>query len=227
VWHRLNDTLFSICCQNEDNYHIMVVANELRELDGCLKQEKITCIQSNLDATALPQKDNTVIGAPAYYNHIKDKARKRFQAVMWAEHFMRPHFYAMADADDYVSRNLVKWINRVKEEVVCVNRGIIVNREQENYAEIENFVQFCGTSVIVRSQQIRGLIKLGENCPETWDRLGNHHFYHKRPHFLLQQPAAAYRMHDSNYDRRLWWYHKRWKRDKFLTKAVCREYGIR
>jgi hypothetical protein len=216
TWKLLNHTLASIACQDTDQWHAVVCANKVMPVRAGLPLDKITFLEYKRDFIG---RSMTAWNTAEFKEHLLDKAIRRRAGFNYAHQNIQPQWYFMADADDYVSSDLVSTILSTTEhhhQIVTVDRGLVVSLSRRCYVETDQFNDVCGTSIAFRA----GLIQANLQNDEPLALLLSQHKYSQfesafqayQRHSLQDRSYAAYLQHDDNHGRKLW------AHTKFLTE---------
>ncbi len=227
VWGLLNNTLLSIASQDHPAWHIMVCANKVLPIASVIPQGKITFIEHHR---------NRACHNPSYFNdpdfdaHLVDKAQRRRVCVERTQKIgINPSWYFMADADDYVSTDLVSTILTTTENhhgIVTLDTGIILNATTASYVQVDGFNEMCGTSIAMRGSLVHSAL---QDKKHTNMLLGRYDFHellagkycsHSSRHSMSGIPRAAYVQHEQNYGRNLWDYSELLAAAKPITPEI-------
>jgi len=145
VWDLLRDTLVSVCSQTCDKFNVIIVCNEV--LDDfsdipIIRNANVQFVTVDLDPPSTAE--GPVTGVPAC--NI-DRGLK-FVIGLIAARKHNPEYIMFVDADDFISRNIVKHaLDNPGEMGWYFERGIYIQDFQITYRL--NFRQTCGTSHIL------------------------------------------------------------------------------
>ena len=212
TWGLLNNTLMSLASQDCPHWHAIVWASQILPIAGVLPQRQITFV---------PYQGNRICSNPTSWNqadidtHILDKAERRHHCLdNCYEQNLRPSWYFMADADDYLASDVVSTILNTTEprhSIVTLDTGIILNAHHGTYTTVHNFHDMCGTSIAISASFINSAHEhdavddfLGR--PTFYQMLAGQHGSYSNRHSLSGLPRAAYVLHDQNYGQNLYDY---------------------
>jgi hypothetical protein len=206
TWQLLINSLRNIARQTDDNWHDIVTANKILEIPPNLPLEKLTFLTYNGTAHGHTK---TKWNQQEFLRHMRDKASKRMCGVRYAIEHLRPTWYFMMDADDYVANDLVQTIHTFPANCQCftIDCGVTINSITGEYTLTHGFNQMCGTSIGFSASLIHQHVNNGKSTIGTL--LGEHIFsqsgaYVCKRHQLTDRPYAAYIIHDDNHGLYLW-----------------------
>ena len=232
IWRLLNHTLTSIAAQDCPDWHVVVCANTVLPILPSLPSNKITFLENKRDFLG---RTLNAWDFHDFRDHLRDKAYRRRCGVMYTlEHIRAPKWYFMADADDYVSSDLVSTILETTEPhhlITTVECGLIVNVGRNLYSVTDDFNTACGTSIAIRADLVHHSLS---SSLDIGICLGQHKYDQyftdicKRceHHKLEGIPRAAYLQHDQNHGRKIWDYTKQMEDAKPISDEIRAQFSI-
>jgi len=222
IWGLLNNTLMSLAGQDCPKWHAMVCCSKMLPIAPELPRRQITFLTSTRRA--------------GFDNHMKDKAARRLACVERVSKVgLRPAWYFMADADDYLATNVVSTILTTTERrhsIVTLDTGIVIDSQKQSYVTTDDFNDLCGTSVAIHASLVHSTI---QSEPHIQTLLSEWRFpkllagkfcqYHNR-HSMAGFPRAAYVLHDQNYSRHMWDYSELMAASKPLTNEIREHFTL-
>ena len=231
IWRLLNYTLTSIAAQDCPDWHVVVCANTVLPIWGSLPSHKITFLEQKRDFLG---RTLNAWNFHDFREHLRDKAYRRRCGVVYALEHLRPTWYFMADADDYVSSDLVSTILDTTEPrhlVTTVNCGLIVNAGKNLYSVTDDFNTMCGTSIAIRTRLVHQSLSspldigicLGQH---KYERYFTDLCQQNEHHTLEHIPRAAYLQHEQNHGRKIWNYTKQMDAAMPITDEIRTKFSI-
>jgi hypothetical protein len=209
----------------------MVIANTVLPIPSWLPDQKITFIElkNSFVGRSIPEWDEV-----EFNKYLVDKATRRRSGIITAAKLnMHPAWYFMADADDYVSDDLVSTIISTTElhhKIATVNSGLIMDKQEQSYVRVNDINKVCGTSIAVSSSLIQKHIDDGKKLGTM---LGQHEFKYfkslcgyQEHHSLGGIPRVIYVQHDQNYSGNTWANKARLVEASPLTDEIRQKFGI-
>ncbi|MCW5515613.1 hypothetical protein [Muriicola sp. Z0-33] len=156
-------TMQSICQQTSQNFKVVVVCHEIPEMN--FKHENLEFIQVDFDPPSTKRIDdpNEIDPKNPYRNVAKeeDKARKIMKGVEYGRKY-NPDYYMVVDADDCISKHLVKFVdeNKSPENVGWYFKQGFIYNEGSNliFLNKNTFNVLCGTCIIVAADYVDQLL---------------------------------------------------------------------
>lgn len=160
IAYLLERTLKSVCTQTDKNFRVLVVCNSKPDItfDADLVEFIV------LDNFASPSID--VAKKMSIDNIRLDKGTKYLMGCQYAARF-KPDYIMFFDADDFISRDIVGYLNQHKgENGFIIDQGYIYRDGGLLIRELPHFNTRCGTSVIFNPK----LFKLPKNIDSTMSK---------------------------------------------------------
>lgn len=211
IWGLLNNTLMSLAAQDCHDWHAIVCASKVLPIASVLPQRKISFLEHVGSRICFNPPKWSQLDVEA---HILDKAeRRRVCAESCRKRDLRPTWYFIADADDYIANNLVSTILATTEprhSVVTLDTGIMLDTHNQSYLTVDNFHNLCGTSIAIHASLVDSVADSDEHSntllgqPRFPRLLAGQYCRYPNRHSLSGLPRAAYTLHDQNYGRSLW-----------------------
>jgi hypothetical protein len=229
LWNLLKDTLASVAAQVNLDWHAIVVANKMLPVPNTLPLDKITFISLERQYKGWsPLKFET----KDFKKHLIDKAMRRRCGVIHARNAIKPDWFFMVDADDYVSRDLVatiKYMTEPQHKMVVVETGLMVSAARQVYTVTDDFNIVCGTSLGIRADYLYQQMEVNEQRFHTL--LSQHHAQYfpmaQREMLRLRgTPYAAYLLHDQNHGVHLWKYDEQMRKPFYITPGIRERFTI-
>jgi hypothetical protein len=142
----LTQTIASVSAQTNPKWRAVIVANEGADLPDM--PEGFETIRVNFPPN--PLHDQPVLDTELFYDAIRiDKGSRVLKGML---HIRNTKFYMIVDDDDFISNRLVEFVSQnLTENGWLINQGYIWNDGGNLLFVHNNFSNFCGTSLIVRS----------------------------------------------------------------------------
>lgn len=235
TWALLNCTLSSIAAQDCDDWHVVVCANKVLPIWSSLPQHKITFIECKREYIA---RTRDVFIAYHHKKHVVDKLVRRRNCAIWARQNLDPSWYFMADADDFVSNDLVSSIldqSSSYHDIVTIKNGIVFDVYTHQHRWNSDINRNCGTTLGVRPHIIHNRMLDISRAQELVKILGYHNyekymsdFVREDKRFVLDNklPYCAYSQHDDNHGKHIWRYGSELKAGSKLTEEIRTRFQI-
>ena len=134
----LAQTLGSIQNQSDNNYRIIIVCNE----KPAIANDKIDWVLTDILSPDLES---------AFYLKERDRAKKLLIGFNYAKQYS-PSYLMPVDADDFVSKNIVKYANgNDNSNGYYLGSGYIFEQGNDLIHISHGFENYCGTSLILKS----------------------------------------------------------------------------
>lgn len=135
----LEMSLRSVCAQTDGNFRVVVVCNAVPQIG--FKDERIVYHVVDFPPPSLEKK----IKLRVVY---KDKGTKMLSGMLLARQF-NPDYFAIFDADDFVSRRVAEFANaRPGQAGWYVDAGYLLNHATWRVQRKYGLVRYCGTTLI-------------------------------------------------------------------------------
>lgn len=159
----LRSTLASISAQTVDDYIVVVVGNQAPSFP---LPERVEYVQVGFDAPAPP-------GNPTSRDDVRrDKGRKLAVGLIAARKYA-PDYAMIFDADDYLHRDLVKFVSdHPGTPGWVVTKGWIYSKHRNSYRRLNRFNTWCGSCYIVDYDIFDVPVDLGVHASEEELRRG-------------------------------------------------------
>lgn len=155
TWELLKNTLVSVCNQTDKNFDVIVVSNKtLDEFTDNTKIKNVKFIE--VDWKPPTTSDDWQIKTQTTQwqgmSHIRlDRGTKYTLGLRNVEKrkCKQNHYVMFVDADDFIHRDLAKYINNSNKDLLKVDRGIKLGTKN-TFDYMNNFSARCGTSNIIK-----------------------------------------------------------------------------
>ncbi len=183
-------TLKSVCQQTDQDFKVVVVCNE----KPLTKFSHPNVYYHSVDfppPTPEATKDFTGLHSPKE----ADKAKKIIAGLDYAKQFNSSHTMVV-DADDCINRNIVSFIKKNSTTDGWYSKSGYVYKEGSKliFKKTDKFNSLCGTSLIVKSEFVKGLI-----TPDLFYQHAHRTLENGVKMSPLPFPAAVYTINGENY----------------------------
>jgi hypothetical protein len=152
-------SLRSVCAQVDPNFRVMVVCNARPNIsfdDPRVSYHVVDFPPPCPNRTAQ-------ISLQALY---RDKGSKLMAGMIRAKEFS-PSYFAIFDADDYVSRRIAGYVNqRPGQDGWFIDGAYVMNEATRRVQRKQGFVRYCGTSLIPSAERLFRLSGVNETKPD-------------------------------------------------------------
>jgi hypothetical protein len=231
TWRLLNHTLTSIANQDSPDWHVVVCANKVLPIFPSLPSHKITFLEYKSDFIGRTMHNWNF---HEFRQHLQDKAYRRRCCLLYAQQHLKASWYFMADADDYLSSDLVSTIQSTTEPqhlITTIECGLIVSVAKNQYVVTDDFNEVCGTSLAIFSEMLHQNIDdphiLGTCLSQhKYSKYFTELFGRRHWHRLAGRPYAAYLQHEENHGRKLWDYGAKMADAQPITQEIRAQFSI-
>ena len=159
TWKLLENTLVSACNQTDKNFNIIVVSNKtLNDFSNNPKIKNVKFIEVDWDAPAPSdswQIDRQVHRKIGHKQIQKDRGTKYILALSQAQKVNNQNHYVMfVDADDFIHKELVKYVNDSDKDFLKVQEGYLLGIKN-TFKHLNEFSSICGTANITKIELLK------------------------------------------------------------------------
>ena len=229
-------SLRSVCSQTDPNFTVVVVANDIPRIN--FRDSRVT-----YHVVDFPCPDPRRPATTNIRSLVRDKGTKLIAGMLAARRF-NPDYFAIFDADDVVSRRIVRFVHtHSSESGWYVNSGNVVNTKTWTIQRKTGLYRYCGSTLVPNAPQLLRLARIDDSVnadigqeqivslssPEFVDHvIGNHPYMvgYFASHGLRMRPlpfrAACWMLETGeNYSRGLGAAY-----GIPISEEICREFGI-
>jgi glycosyltransferase involved in cell wall biosynthesis len=148
VEYLLDRTLRSVCAQTNNDFRVIVVCNQVP--NNMADLPNVVFVKVDFLPPSDAQQARTGMSAV-----LKDKGSKYIVGLKKAEEF-NPDYVMFFDADDYLHKDIAKYVNAHRgEHGWYVDKGFVYRDGGLLIAKTDNFHQVCGSSIILKFDLLR------------------------------------------------------------------------
>jgi hypothetical protein len=149
-------SLRSVCSQSDPNFRVVVVANAVPRIDFADSRVSYHIV----DFPCPDPKRSSEVSINALF---RDKGTKLIAGMLAARQF-NPSYFAIFDADDFVSRRIAQFVNSNPNEAGWyVDSGYAINAKQWTTQRKSGLYRYCGSTLIPNAVQLLRLANIDES----------------------------------------------------------------
>ena len=149
-------SLRSVCSQTDPNFRVMVVANDIPRIN-------FTDSRVSYHIVDFPCPDPKRSAAISMNALSRDKGTKLIAGMLAARPF-KPDYFAIFDADDFVSRRIAQFVNNHPSEAGWyVDSGYVINASRWTTQRKSGLYRYCGSTLIPNARQLLQLAGIDDS----------------------------------------------------------------